>query len=254
MTKFVLLFYASYCSLIVKGLRIQLFAVCYLSEKRKKIAVMDPVVLSLDPLIKLFRNCITLQQQVDLLNLAQKRLTKDTDSGFSSSLYLRQKSDANLSILRDVAMLAGNLSGLPWKLAEPVSLTRYTSSQSYGLHYDSGFTMQGKRMERAATLLLYLNSVPQGGETVFPFAANESSRSFLVGEKPPLTDACYDGSALKIVPEAASCLVFFNHLNNDAGLNPRALHGSCPVINGEKWIAQIWLHDKPWGSGVTDIW
>lgn len=219
----------------------------------------EVIVLSRNPLIKLFRNCITMHQQLNLINLAKERLTEDTDSGFSSSLYLHNKNDANLWILRDLAMLAGNLSGFPWKLAEPVSLTKYSSHQNYELHFDSGFLVQGKKMKRAATFLVYLNSVSQGGETIFPRAISDFDIDLasVPNEKPLLKEICHDDNVLKVTPEARSCLVFFNHLTEEHGgeLNPRSIHGSCSVINQEKWIAQIWLHDEPWGSaGVTDFW
>lgn len=219
----------------------------------------EMVVLSTNPLIRLYRDCITTQQQSSLMNLAKERLIENTNSGFSWSLYLRNKSDANLRILREMAMLAGNLSGLPWKLAEPVSLTKYTANQNYELHYDSGFVMQGKRMKRAATFLVYLNSVPQGGETIFPRAINASNVgcTSLQNEKPLLKEICCDENIIKVVPEARSCLVFFNHIISEQGygeLNPRSVHGSCPVIYGEKWIAQIWLHHEPWGSYEEDFW
>ena len=220
----------------------------------------EMVVLSTNPLIRLYRDCITTQQQSSLMNLAKERLIENTNSGFSWSLYLRNKSDANLWILREMAMLAGNLSGLPWKLAEPVSLTKYTANQNYELHYDSGFVMQGKRMKRAATFLVYLNSVPQGGETIFPRAIINASNvgyTSLQNEKPLLKEICCDENIIKVVPEATSCLVFFNHIISEQGygeLNPRSVHGSCPVIYGEKWIAQIWLHHEPWGSYEEDFW
>lgn len=220
----------------------------------------EMVVLSTNPLIRLYRDCITTQQQSSLMNLAKERLIENTNSGFSWSLYLRNKSDANLWILREMAMLAGNLSGLPWKLAEPVSLTKYTANQNYELHYDSGFVMQGKRMKRAATFLVYLNSVPQGGETIFPRAIINASNvgyTSLQNEKPLLKEICCDENIIKVVPEARSCLVFFNHIISEQGygeLNPRSVHGSCPVIYGEKWITQIWLHHEPWGSYEEDFW
>lgn len=221
--------------------------------------VSKVAVISTNPLIRLYKNCITSQQQFNIMKLAKERLVEDTNSGFSWSLYLRDKRDANLEILREIAMLAGNLSGLPWKLAEPVSLTKYTANQNYDLHYDSGFITQGKKMKRAATFLLYLNSVAQGGETIFPRSINGShvSHNPLQNEKPLLKEICCDEKVLKVVPEARSCLVFFNHLINEqyhGDLNPRSIHGSCPVINGDKWIAQVWLHHEAWGSNVTDFW
>ncbi|XP_068754183.1 uncharacterized protein [Montipora capricornis] len=220
--------------------------------------ISEVIVLSRNPIVKLFRNCISKQQRFNLMQLAKKRLTEDTASGFSSSLYLQNKRDANLSVLREIAILAGDLSGLPWKFAEPVSLTKYSSHQKYELHYDSGFSMIGKKMKRDATFLVYLNSVSHGGETIFPCSVKNSVVDFpcMPNDKPLLKDICHQEDVLRVSPEARSCLVFFNHFTEEQGgeLNPRSIHGSCPVINEEKWIVQIWLHREPWGSGVTDFW
>lgn len=216
------------------------------------------IILAKNPLIMFFRNCITTYHQFKLLNLAESKFTEDANSGFSTSLYLRNKSDASLWILRELALLAGNLSGLPWDLAEPVSLTKYSEDQNYELHFDSEFMMEGKEMKRAATFLLYLNSVSNGGETIFPRSINESDvdPTSIPNDKPLLREICHNDNVLKVAPEARSCLVFFNHLTEEkgGGLNRRSIHGSCPVVNQEKWIAQIWLHHEPWGSGVTDFW
>ena len=229
----------------------------------REVTDIQHTVLAHRPLIKLFSNCISSKETQQLLTLASNRLTRDTDSGFSSSLYLRGQSDAKIPILRQIAMLAGNLSGLPWKLAESVSLTKYTANQSYGLHYDSGFMMHGKRMNRVITFLVYLNNVTKGGETVFPYAVNiqsnahqPSSFALPAEQKPPLDRICKKEGVLKVSPKAGYCLLFYNNLpdSKNGVRDPMAIHGSCPVVQGDKWIAQIWLHDEPWGEGVTDFW
>lgn len=218
--------------------------------------ISEAIFLSKNPVIKLFRNCISKQQQHDLMRLAKERLTDNTDSGFSSSLYLRNTNDSHLSILREITKLAGNLSGLPWKLSEPVSLTKYTLNQKYELHFDSGFAIAGGRMKRDATFLVYLNSVLRGGETIFPCCLNNSDAEFpcVPNGKPLLKDICHQEEFLKVSPQARTCLVFFNHEEQGGELHLRSLHGSCPVVNQEKWIVQIWLHREPWGSGISDFW
>ena len=220
--------------------------------------VTQGYVLSQKPLVYLYKNCITQNEKKELLRLAKQRLTEETNSGFSSSLYLRQESDAKLPILKEIAKIAGKISGLPWKLAESVSLTKYSLGQNYGLHYDSGFYMQGKRMKRTGTFLVYLNDVESGGETIFPYATNDSTvnSNNLEIVKPPIQQICATKGVLKIPPKARDCVLFYNHKSKqfEGGLDSLSLHGSCPVLSGEKWIAQIWLHDEPWGKGVTDFW
>lgn len=229
-------------------------------EKQRIGDTTDNHVVSRRPLVHLYKNCITENEKNELLKLAEQRLTAETDSGSSSSLYLQEKSDAKLLILRQVAKLAGVVSGLPWRLAEPVALTKYISGQNYGLHYDSGFHMQGKRVKRTATFLVYLNDVERGGETIFPYATNDTTQNVdkINIIKTPIKEVCSADhkDTLKISPKARNCILFYNHLLNnvDGVLDSRSLHGSCPVLSGEKLIAQIWLHDEPWGKTTTTFW
>lgn len=49
----------------------------------------------------------------------------------------------------------------------------------------------------------------------------------------------------KYKPRAGDAVLFFS-LHPDLTVDPRALHGACPVKgNLEKWVATKWLHDKP---------
>ena len=115
-------------------------------------------------------------------------------------------------------------------------------------------------MKRAGTFLVYLNDVAEGGETIFPYALGNLTAtnefSSVPVRKPELSEICHKESILKVRPRKGQCLLFHNHLSDSevGGLDPLAVHGSCPVELGEKWIAQIWLHDVPWGEGVTDFW
>lgn len=54
-----------------------------------------------------------------------------------------------------------------------------------------------------------------------------------------------------VKPRKGDAVLFFNlHLN--AATDPRSLHGSCPVIEGEKWSASKWIHERPFSfSGMN---
>ena len=229
-----------------------------INHEKWKTSVPESHVLSQRPLIHLVKNCISESEQKELLKLVKQKLTAKTNSGSSSSIYLQEKSDAKLAISRKIARLAGMISKLPWKLAEPMSLTKYTTGQNYGLHYDSGFYMQDKKVKRMGTFLVYLNDVKSGGETIFPYATNDTSKIFdeIDIKKLPIKDVCSTEGLLKVLPRARNCLLFHNHLSTDFGgvRDSWSLHGSCPIISGEKLIAQIWLHDEPWGKDFGSFW
>ncbi|MEZ5661867.1 MAG: 2OG-Fe(II) oxygenase, partial [Burkholderiaceae bacterium] len=72
---------------------------------------------------------------------------------------------------------------------------------------------------RIATLVLYLNTVEEGGETAFP-KINVAVRA-------------RQGAA-----------AYFEYHNAQGQLDPRCLHAGVPVRRGEKWIATKWLRES----------
>lgn len=65
-------------------------------------------------------------------------------------------------------------------------------------------------------------------------------------------------SALKLVISAAvkptkgDAVLFFS-LNIDSTTDPHSLHGSCPVIEGEKWSAPKWIHVRSYDKLEMNI-
>ena len=58
-------------------------------------------------------------------------------------------------------------------------------------------------------------------------------------------DSCGDGGgAYKYRPRRGDALLFYS-LTPDGSIDPRSLHGGCPVVRGEKYVATKWIHDKP---------
>ncbi|GKV43241.1 hypothetical protein SLEP1_g50556 [Rubroshorea leprosula] len=48
---------------------------------------------------------------------------------------------------------------------------------------------------------------------------------------------------LKVKPRKGDGLLFYSLLPNGT-IDPTSLHGSCPVIKGEKWVATKWVRDQ----------
>mmetsp|Transcript_45723 Transcript_45723/g.126883 ORF Transcript_45723/g.126883 Transcript_45723/m.126883 type:complete len:243 (-) Transcript_45723:73-801(-) len=174
----------------------------------------------------------------ELVALGRARVA-DTGSEFSSSSYLREPEDFSNPLIRRVAEIATTVAGLPLACAEPVSITRYAPRQKYNWHYDDAY------YSRCATWLAYLNSVEDGGETVFPLA--EPALVLEPSELPPVDDfhpEALQGGALAIAPRKGDAILFYNRAT-DGSRDDRALHGSLPVRSAEKWVVQVWLHGEP---------
>ncbi|KAA3488628.1 putative prolyl 4-hydroxylase 9 [Gossypium australe] len=86
---------------------------------------------------------------------------------------------------------------------------------------------------QVASFLLYLSDVEEGGETMFPFENDMRVKGYDYRQ-------CV---GLKIKPRKGDGLLFYSLFLNGT-IDPTSLHGSCPVIKGEKWVATKWIRDQ----------
>jgi len=111
-------------------------------------------------------------------------------------------------------------------ISERLQLVHYDVGQQYTPHHDFSIpnTKPGQP-SRFATILFYLNDVSAGGETSFPRWMN--------GEKKDI---------LKVKPEVGKAVLFYNQLP-DGNYDERSQHAALPVIEGEKWLTNLWVWD-----------
>jgi len=96
---------------------------------------------------------------------------------------------------------------------------------------------------RFLTLLLYLNNVDEGGETVFPFS-NPNYNENIDGFAQPLCEEPFQ--ALRPRPKKGNAVLFYDMAEKGHMLGFRdetSLHGGCDVKKGEKWAANFWFHN-----------
>ncbi|CAN0924406.1 Probable prolyl 4-hydroxylase 7 [Linum grandiflorum] len=151
---------------------------------------------------------------------------------------------------------------LPVENGEAIQILRYELGQKYEPHYDYFHDKANQQLggHRIATVLMYLSNVARGGETVFPDAEGKDSQP-----KPhDWSDCAKEGYAVNwiecdeltsydlrtVKPEKGDALMFFS-LHPDATTDPTSLHGSCPVIEGEKWSATKWIHVRSFEEAIT---
>ncbi|XP_056161155.1 probable prolyl 4-hydroxylase 9 isoform X2 [Syzygium oleosum] len=207
-----------------------------------------PQVLSWGPRALFFPNFATAEQCQLVIKLAKAGLTPSTlalrkgetaenTKGIrtSSGMFISASEDktGTLDIIEEKI---ARVTMLPREHGEAFNVLRYEIGQKYNSHYDAfSPTEYGpQKSQRVASFLLYLSDVEEGGETMFPF------------ENGMNMDGTYDFQkcvGLKVKPRQGDGLLFYSLLPNGT-IDPTSLHGSCPVIKGEKWVATKWIRDQ----------
>lgn len=171
------------------------------------------------------------------LALRQGETTEATkDIRTSSGTFLSSGADPS-GALRWVEQKMAKATMVPVEHGEAYNVLRYEVGQKYNSHYDTFNPKEygPQASQRIASFLLYLSDVEEGGETMFPF---EGYKNMDIG---------YDFKeclGLKVKPRQGDALLFYSVLPNGT-LDSAALHGSCPVVKGEKFVATKWIRDKP---------
>ncbi|OIW17284.1 hypothetical protein TanjilG_22396 [Lupinus angustifolius] len=142
-------------------------------------------------------------------------------------------------VIADIEARIATWTFLPYENGEGMQILRYEHGQKYEPHFDYLLDKLNQQFggHRIATILMYLSNVKRGGETVFP----NSDPTLSQPKDESWSECAKMGYAVK--PKKGDALLFFNLLPN-ATIDNRSLHGSCPVIEGEKWSATKWIHDK----------
>ncbi|KAL3525621.1 hypothetical protein ACH5RR_013993 [Cinchona calisaya] len=205
-------------------------------------------VLSWNPRALYFPNFATLEQCQTIVNRAKAELqpstlalrhgeTEENTKGIrtSSGMFISASEDKTGTLVLIEEKIA-KVTMIPRNHGEAFNVLRYEIGQRYHSHYDAFNPAEygAQKSQRVASFLLYLSDVEEGGETMFPF------------ENGMNMDASYDFRnciGLKVKPRRGDGLLFYSLLPNGT-IDPMSLHGSCPVIRGEKWVATKWIRDQ----------
>lgn len=195
----------------------------------------DIEVLNWNPRIILLRNFLNNKECAHLISQATPKLerseTINEETGGEGQIIDERTSQGMFfdtrgsdSIIKRIEERISHLTMMPVKYGEIIQVLRYEPGQEFKPHHDyfDSESIGGKEAlenggQRMATLIMYLNSVEEGGETIFPKID------------------------LKITPKKGNAVLFYNcHPNGKE--DPLTLHGGAPVVKGNKWIATKWIH------------
>jgi prolyl 4-hydroxylase len=199
----------------------------------------SPPVLAID-------NYFTLEQCIDVQEVAvpppstnqqqEQEAVQVESATFSSLAQSKRTSTSWFCHYAQVPTLlakTNHMLGIPLDLMEEPQIVRYKTGQEFSWHLDEVPTAQlANGGQRLATLLIYLNTVQEGGGTIFR----------------DLKDR--DGDPLTMRPVQGTALLFFPA---DANGKPddRTLHkGEVVTLDDEKWIIQMWIHERQYRAAV----
>lgn len=193
-----------------------------------------------NPNIAVITNLLSEQECDKLVQLSIGKLKRsevvDRGSGGSEVSKVRTSEGAYFqrgenAVVERLEKRIEALTGIPVDRGEGLQMLHYGIGAEYKPHHDyfepsdSGSAVLMKAGgQRVATMVIYLNEVEAGGETIFP--------------ELELTVKPVRGSA-----------VYFEYHNQQLKLDPRCLHGGSPVLRGEKWIVTKWLRQGAYVSG-----
>ena len=206
------------------------FVLVYVSVHAK----WDVETLSGAPRIVVVHNFLSEEECEHLIDLARPSLqpsavVDESGQGFeavdprrsSQGMFLMHHTQD--PVVSTIEQRLATFTGIPRENGEHIQILRYERGGEYQPHYDTfnpetaggAFHLQ-RGGQRIASMIMYLNTPLQGGETIFPLAE------------------------LYVTPEKGKAVLFYNCLPSGQ-VDPLSFHGGAPVLAGEKWIATRWF-------------
>jgi prolyl 4-hydroxylase len=188
-----------------------------------------------DPVCAALGNVLDAEECRTLIELARPRLApstlvdpttgRDVVSEHRTSWGMFFRLEENDFIARLDRRLS-RLMNLPLENGEGLQVLHYPTGAGSEPHFDylqpgnaANRESVARSGQRVSTLVTYLCDVPAGGQTVFPALGWAVSP--------------FRGNA-----------VYFEYADDAGQVDPRSLHASAPVTQGEKWVVTKWMRQR----------
>ncbi len=178
-----------------------------------------------EPLVVVLENVLSEEECDELILLSKNKIQRSrvgasrevNDIRTSSGTFLEEDEHP---LIITIEKRISTIMNIPIEHGEGLHILRYTPGQEYKTHFDY-FSANSKAASnnRISTLVMYLNDVEEGGETVFPKLN------------------------LSVHPKKGMA-VYFEYFYQNQELNENTIHAGAPVIKGEKWVATQWMRKQ----------
>ncbi|KAI5713148.1 hypothetical protein M8J75_014038 [Diaphorina citri] len=196
--------------------------------------------LNLEPMVVLFHDAISdddiqrlkdatipyMERAVVVNHDEESRTEKGqnySDSRISETAWLNEGDDPDMDVvLNRLTVRMNHMSGKRMMTSESLQVNNYGIGGYFAphfdaMHYNKAYLRPNNLDNREATIMFYMTEVEQGGATVFL------------------------DLQLAVPPQKGTALFWYN-LRPDRSVDLDTLHGACPVLVGNKWVCNKWIH------------
>ncbi|XP_029383199.1 prolyl 4-hydroxylase subunit alpha-1-like isoform X2 [Echeneis naucrates] len=186
------------------------------------------------PRIVRYHDIVSDKEMEKVKELAKPRLRRatvhDPQTGKLTTAHYRVSKSAWLGayehpVIDKINQRIEDITGLDVSTAEDLQVANYGVGGQYEPHFDFGRKDEPDAFEelgtgnRIATWLLYMSDVQSGGATVF-------------------TDV-----RAAVWPKKGTAVFWYNLFPSGDG-DYRTRHAACPVLVGNKWVSNKWIHER----------
>lgn len=180
-----------------------------------------------DPLIHEYPNFLTLEECDIIIKCSNLLLQDSTITGQKKGIKSSNRISKNCwlnhnhnSMIQNICERISSIVNYPLSHAEKMQVIYYPEGGKYDAHYD-GWNYDGSEKtrrlmkyggQRIMSVLCYLNTPIEGGETYFP------------------------KKKINVKAEKGKCLIFSNCYKDTIIKHDDSYHQSCEVKKGEKWV------------------